>query len=142
LLDDKGCAKNKRSLLRRHHCPLSTTTNLISSFYVFFLYISLSSRSKIQIVPDAGNSFNWPRLGSAVGLETTPAKYVSSGKSNPRIELGCLQRGTLTGPQWVNARPFWTSFLRPSEWWVFSEAPVQAPTSAFPYQFSFSCGIF
>ena len=35
----KAALKINASLLRRHHCPLSTTTNLISSFYVF-LYIS------------------------------------------------------------------------------------------------------
>jgi len=65
------------------HCRL-----LQPYFILLRLFIHiLSSRSKIQIVPDGGNSFNWPRLGSAVGLETTPANMSHLGSASPALSL-------------------------------------------------------
>lgn len=59
---------------------LQTLFHPSTSFYS--THIS-SFRSKIQIVPDAGNSFNWRGFGSAVGLETTPANMSHLGNAPP-----------------------------------------------------------
>ena len=40
----KAALKINASLLRPHNCPLSTTTNLIASFYVFYTYLELSQQ--------------------------------------------------------------------------------------------------